>query len=368
MAEIDWRELGRLPHLALSGADLDLVEWVQLGLIRPWLEPTDNTLLEEGRLVLTDRQGTPLAVADPDGTGWRLTRLRDTAGLTPLPEAADAVVIVDGAVDPAERPPHPGTLWIVPTRPGRSGRAVLAQARKLAGDDLLVRLPQPEPGSTTVFRSPVLPSPQEVAERLGAADIRHLGSAAGSVPSRGRGGSVVFFTGLSGSGKSTLATALQERLEQLTTRELTLLDGDEVRRTLSAGLGFDAGGRAANIRRIGWVAALAARHGGIAIAAPIAPFADGRAEARALAEEVGQFVLIWVSTSLEACEARDRKGLYARARAGEIAEFTGISSPYQEPTDADLVIDTAATSVDEAVGRIVAELRRRDLIAEERPW
>lgn len=164
-----------------------------------------------------------------------------------------------------------------------------------------------------------------------------------------RRGVVVFFTGLSGSGKSTVARALAAELEDdgLGT---TLLDGDEVRHHLSKGLGFDRASRETNVERIGYVAALVAKHGGIAVAAPIAPFAAGRARVRALAEEAGaHFVLVHVSTPLAVCEARDRKGFYARARAGEIAEFTGISSPYEEPDDADLVIDTTDIPVPEAV-------------------
>lgn len=167
-----------------------------------------------------------------------------------------------------------------------------------------------------------------------------------------RRGAVVFFTGLSGSGKSTVARALAAELEDdgLGT---TLLDGDEVRQHLSKGLGFDRASRETNVERIGYVAALVARHGGIAVAAPIAPFAAGRAHVRAMAEEAGaHFVLVHVSTPLAVCEARDRKGFYARARAGEIAEFTGISSPYEEPEDADLVIDTTDVPVPEAVDRV----------------
>jgi sulfate adenylyltransferase len=164
-----------------------------------------------------------------------------------------------------------------------------------------------------------------------------------------RRGVVVFFTGLSGSGKSTVARALAAELEDdgLGT---TLLDGDEVRHHLSKGLGFDRASRETNVERIGYVAALVAKHGGIAVAAPIAPFAAGRARVRALAEEAGaHFVLVHISTPLAVCEARDRKGFYARARAGEIAEFTGISSPYEEPDDADLVIDTTEVPVPDAV-------------------
>lgn len=169
-------------------------------------------------------------------------------------------------------------------------------------------------------------------------------------------GAVVFFTGLSGSGKSTVARALAEQLEDdgLAT---TLLDGDAVRQHLSKGLGFDREGRETNIERIGYVASLVARHGGIAIAAPIAPFASSRAHVRALAEETGAvFLLVHVATPLEVCEARDRKGLYAKARAGEIPDFTGISSPYEEPVDADVTIDTSSGTVDEAVDQVRAAL------------
>jgi sulfate adenylyltransferase len=167
-----------------------------------------------------------------------------------------------------------------------------------------------------------------------------------------RRGAVVFFTGLSGSGKSTVARALAAELEDdgLGT---TLLDGDEVRHHLSKGLGFDRESRETNVERIGYVAALVAKHGGIAVAAPIAPFAAGRAKVRALAEEAGaHFVLVHVSTPLAVCEARDRKGFYAKARAGEIADFTGISSPYEEPEDAELVIDTTDAPVPDAVERV----------------
>jgi sulfate adenylyltransferase len=186
-----------------------------------------------------------------------------------------------------------------------------------------------------------------------AAEVLRAGDAAA------RPGAVVLFTGLSGSGKSTIARALVEVLADGGSRRVTLLDGDEVRQHLSAELGFDAASRERNVERIGWVAALVARHGGIAVAAPIAPFAASRERVRAMAEPHGPFLLVWVSTSLEVCESRDRKGLYARARAGEIADFTGISSPYEEPADADLVIDTAVTGVEEAVEAIRARLEAR---------
>jgi sulfate adenylyltransferase len=172
-------------------------------------------------------------------------------------------------------------------------------------------------------------------------------------------GAVVFLTGLSGSGKSTIARALADELADSQARRVTLLDGDEVRHHLSRGLGFDRESRAANIDRIAWVASLVAAHGGIAVAAPIAPFAADRRAARAMAEAHGPFLLVHVSTPLAVCEARDRKGLYARARAGELPEFTGISSPYEVPDDADVTIDASVVDVPEAVRRIVASLGAR---------
>ena len=170
---------------------------------------------------------------------------------------------------------------------------------------------------------------------------------------------MVLFTGLSGSGKSTLARGLAAYIRANTERTVSLLDGDEVRRMLSSGLGFDHASRDLNVRRIGFVAAEVARHGGIAICAPIAPYAESRTAVRAMAREVGGFVLVHVSTPLAEAERRDVKGLYARARAGLIEHFTGINDPYDEPTDADVTIDTSVLSVDEAVGRLVDFMKSR---------
>ncbi len=176
-------------------------------------------------------------------------------------------------------------------------------------------------------------------------------------------GLVVLFTGLSGSGKSTIARGVRNALLEAGDRTVTTLDGDVVRRNLSAGLGFSREDRDTNVRRIGWVAAEIGRHGGTAIASPIAPFAATRAAVRDMVAAAGAaFVLVHVATPLAECERRDRKGLYARARAGEIPDFTGISSPYEEPTDADLRIDTTAIGIPDAVGAVLAELRRRGLI------
>jgi sulfate adenylyltransferase len=152
-------------------------------------------------------------------------------------------------------------------------------------------------------------------------------------------GFTVFFTGLSGAGKSTLAQALISLMLERSSRPVTLLDGDEVRKHLSRGLGFSREDRDANITRIGWVAGEIVRHGGIAVCAPIAPYAQPRAQARRMSEATGGFCEVHVATSLAVCESRDRKGLYAAARRGELKQFTGISDPYEEPEQPELRID-----------------------------
>ena len=176
-------------------------------------------------------------------------------------------------------------------------------------------------------------------------------------PPRRRRGLVVFFTGLSGSGKSTIARGVADALHETGDRTVTLLDGDVVRRELSADLGFSRADRDRNVRRIGWVAAEVARHGGLALCCPIAPYAQARAQAREMARAAGAgFVLIHLATPLEVCERRDRKGLYARARAGQLTGMTGIDDPYETPNDADLVIDTSDLTVEESVQTVLGYL------------
>jgi sulfate adenylyltransferase len=172
-------------------------------------------------------------------------------------------------------------------------------------------------------------------------------------PPRAERGLAIFFTGLSGSGKSTIARGLAEALTERGDRTVSLLDGDHVRQLLSAGLSFSRADRDLNIARIGYVAAEVARHGGIAICAPIAPYAQARAAARQMVSEVGDFLLVYVSTPVDVCAARDRKGLYAKARAGLISGFTGVTDPYEEPRDADLVLDTSAMTRPEAVDAVL---------------
>ncbi|MEV8360186.1 adenylyl-sulfate kinase [Microbacterium sp. NPDC076895] len=181
-----------------------------------------------------------------------------------------------------------------------------------------------------------------------------------ATPRASASGRVILLTGLSGSGKSTIAKLLVQELAQADGRTTTLLDGDEVRLILSAGLGFSRDDRVLNVRRIGWVAALVARHGGIAVCAPIAPYEVMRREMRERAEAAGRFLLVHVSTPLDVCEQRDRKGLYAKARTGEVAQFTGISDPYEVPTDAELVIDASVVSTADAVRQIITRLREID--------
>lgn len=183
-------------------------------------------------------------------------------------------------------------------------------------------------------------------------------------PPRSEQGLTIFFTGLSGSGKSTLANVLHAKLLERG-RSVSLLDGDLVRRELSAGLGFSREDRDRNIRRIGYVAAEVTRHGGVAICAPIAPYDATRKDVRRAIEECGAFVLVHLATRLEVCEARDRKGLYAKARAGLVPEFTGISDPYEEPADAELVLDTTLTTPEELAERIVAYLEGCGYLAPE---
>ncbi len=183
-----------------------------------------------------------------------------------------------------------------------------------------------------------------------------LSELAKAYPPRSRQGFTVFCTGLSGAGKSTIARALTVKLMEMGGRRVTLLDGDVVRRNLSSELGFSKEHRDINIRRIGYVASEITKHGGIAICAPIAPYRATRRAVRDMIEPWGGFIELHVSTSIAVCESRDRKGLYAKARAGVIPEFTGVSDPYELPENAELVIDTAQYSVEEAVARIVLKL------------
>ena len=181
-------------------------------------------------------------------------------------------------------------------------------------------------------------------------------------PPRHRQGFTVLFTGLSGAGKSTLANALMVKLLELGGRSVTLLDGDLVRKHLSSELGFSKEHRDLNILRIGFVASEITKAGGVAICAPIAPYASIRRRVREMVEAYGAFVEIYVATPLEVCERRDTKGLYAKARAGLLTHFTGIDDPYEAPEDPDVVVHTESELPDVAAQRIVLKLEALGLI------
>lgn len=181
-------------------------------------------------------------------------------------------------------------------------------------------------------------------------------------PPRSRQGLTIFFTGLSGSGKSTIANALMVKLMEMGGRPVTLLDGDLVRKHLSSELGFSKEHRDINIRRIGYVASEITKNGGVAICAPIAPYAATRRAVREEIEAFGAFVEVHVATSLEECERRDRKGLYKLAREGKIKEFTGISDPYDVPENPEVRLDTESYDVDYCAQQVILKLENMGLI------
>lgn len=389
-----------MDEVTVGGADLDVVELaLTVGGLR----------LGSGPAVLIDPERTPIAALAGDGSLKALQPLAprpDIVGAVPLSDAtvrsAAAAVVFDAlpsraqvaALDALDDGP---VAWIALT--GRARRTTTASAllgavraaatawsTRTGRAAPVVALPwtlaaQPEhfavPGpladadalagwlaSAAGLPEVIVLGESEEHRVLARLEADADGAARALFPSevlpfhRGErgGGAVVLFTGLSGAGKSTVARAVAAHLEARGT-VVSVLDGDEVRQLLSAGLGFDADGRTRNIARIGWVAAQIARAGGVVVAAPIAPFAAGRAEVRRMAEEAGaRFVLVHVATALEVCEARDRKGLYAAARAGRIPDFTGISSPYEPPSDADVTVDTAVAEVDDAAAAVLSQL------------
>ncbi len=182
-------------------------------------------------------------------------------------------------------------------------------------------------------------------------------------PPRSQQGFTVFFTGFSGSGKSTIANALMVKLMEMGGRPVTLLDGDVVRKNLSSELGFSKEHRDLNIRRIGYVASEITKNGGIAICAPIAPYATTRRAVREDIESFGAFIEVHVATTIEECERRDRKGLYKLAREGKIKEFTGISDPYDVPENPELSVETENVEVDNCAHQVLLKLESMGLIA-----
>jgi sulfate adenylyltransferase len=392
--------------LAIGGGRLDAMELVLSGLVTPidgfclpgqkpreWpfeslLEVPDSVAAAaaaSGRLILTDPDGTPLACSSVAAIARSRPGHAHLAGslsaLQPAehPPARDIRLTADEPLPPTVAifagAPDPADVALVVAR--ASGRPLLflavswnsphADYRMSAAVDVLRRCSDQVPGSSVRFLAlaPLNPAVDAAAMLghvlavLGAATVLDFSdrtfstTPSAGAPDTALPGFVVLLTGLSGSGKSTIARALSERLAGEGVYRAVLLDGDDVRRALSPDLGFSTSERDENIRRIGWVAAKIASVGGIAICAPIAPFERTREEVRAMAAASGRFILVHVATPLEVCEQRDRKGLYSRARAGEISEFTGIDSPYETPGNPDLVIDTSSGSTEEHVASIL---------------
>ena len=293
--------------------------------------------------VFLDEEGTPVARR----TGSEITPSGPLRWRLPADVRADGPVVVPVAEQVPAGSLPPGAVVLLP-----AGGVRPDDARWPAWSAAWSR------GAAEVVAVPVPPTEAagRAAELAGVYGTGSLTEVATS-PQPAGAGRTVFFTGLSGSGKSTVAKAVVEHLAG--TRSITLLDGDVVRTHLSKGLGFSAADRDVNIRRIGWVAAEVTKHGGLAVCAPIAPYDATRRWVRETVETAGgpgAFLLVWISTPLEVCESRDVKGLYAKARAGEITGFTGIDDPYEEPADAELVIDTSKVSLDDAVRRVTALL------------
>ncbi len=329
---------------------------------------------------LVDDEAVPLARTDAIGAVTALpagravaASIRAAARDDVVPVWANAPIGIEqlvGLADRAGRRGGPGAVQLlVPTRPGgawsSAARRSLATAAAASLRDLGVAtvwldpLPLPastdDPDSVEALARLRRPQPDGVVAdtafdaRVTAAMARHRRP----LPERGL---VLFFTGLSGSGKSTIAGVVADQLGAQ--RTVSLLDGDRIRRLLSSGLGFSRADRDMNVTRIGFVAAEIGRHGGVAVCAPIAPYASTRATVRSMvAEADATFVLVHVATPLAECERRDRKGLYAKARAGVIPEFTGISDPYEAPADADLVLDTTDRSVEDCADEVLALVR-----------
>jgi sulfate adenylyltransferase len=326
----------------MSVVALDLAGLAQLHQVLVGLLPTAALPGRDGDTYL-DEEGTPIA----QRSGGSVTSLRPVSWR--LPESVNStlpVVVAVGGQLPAEPVPPQSLLLLASAgiRPDDTRHGAWAAAWSATSAEVIgIPLTAGDAGGR--------------AEELAAAYSSGPLLAIATTPQPVGDGRTLFLTGFSGSGKSTIARSLVERLNS--ERSVTLLDGDVVRTHLSRGLGFSREDRDLNIRRIGWVAGEVTKHGGLAVCAPIAPYDETRKWVRSTVEAAGgpgSFLLIWISTPIEECERRDVKGLYAKARAGEIKGFTGIDDPYEEPRDADLVIDTTNVGVPEAVDRIVALL------------
>ncbi|MDR6173600.1 sulfate adenylyltransferase [Nocardioides zeae] len=374
--------MAAVPQHSPSPRILDDLELQALGVLPPTSNPDELDLPRDlaglPAVDLVDPEGLPLArvsltgpdagrtepLSRPSYGPFRRLRLtpderRDRhpgAVVVPVESPLTAAQLADvrGVGDPVVLLVLAGTDWPVGTSPLALVRSTVAAVRGVP-DVHVVVVPLARTGDAerdAERRRRVLAA---YGEGAAVVELSQDAAASATQPVERAGGVVVFFTGLSGSGKSTLARALVDEVLETTDRTVTSLDGDVVRRNLSAGLSFSPADRETNIRRIGWVAAEIARHGGVAVCSPIAPYDATRREVRRMVEEAGgRFVLVHVATPVEECERRDRKGLYAKARAGEIADFTGISAPYEVPADADVVVDTTGLTVEAALAPVLA--------------
>jgi adenylyl-sulfate kinase len=355
------------PTRDLSPEETDALELYLMDAVDDFddLDPTGESI------VLCDAEGVRLATQTPDGAieGLQLPTHHDFRAFRKLPaevEPGALAYFTNQAILRSEfeslRALNPDRLLILASSIGEQ-RFHLMRCLRL--------LPLHEINAEIVLLPVTANSAAQVAERYGARLISHdelePQPAAAEFPElqaeldrenppRSQLGVTVFFTGLSGSGKSTISQIVEARLRELGGRPVTSLDGDVVRKTLSSGLGFSREDRNRNILRIGWVASQINKCRGLAICAPIAPYDEIRRAVRSMSEEHGAFILVHVATPLEVCEARDRKGLYAKARAGIIKEFTGISDPYEEPDDAELVLQTTELSAAEAADSVLSYL------------
>ena len=327
--------------VTLDDDGLSRLDLVVLGLVTEDALPHADTYVDE--------EGTPVAIRD----NGRLVAMRTIPWDRPeeIRAGGPRPVVVPAAEQLPSGPLPSDAVVLLPVGGARldnARRPVWAQAWiGAAVDSGAVVVPVPIGPAEAVTRA------HELAAAYTGGDVVEVATVAQPVGD----GRTVFFTGLSGSGKSTVARAVVERLAG--SRSITLLDGDVVRTHLSKGLGFSAEDRDINIRRIGWVAAEVTKHGGLAVCAPIAPYDATRKWVRATVEAAGgpgSFLLVWISTPLEVCEQRDVKGLYAKARRGEITGFTGIDDPYEAPVDAELVIDSSQVALDDAVDQVLALL------------
>lgn len=389
------------PTVVLGGADLEGLELLFSGLLgnvngyclpgtRPaqWLiEPTLRVphgvarLVSVGTdLIAQDPDGTPLAsiavahlLPTGDGSAWlagSVAELRRpehgparALRLSPTVDFSDSVVAsFSGAARSGD------VLRAVSAAKGRQLELVAVGSQDAAESARLVADLEdcaPQVGARVWY----VPSMEWAGEvEISSYVIRKLGArsplefrqkAVGSPT-----GAVVLFTGLSGAGKSTIARALVERVMRDGTAKPVLLDGDHIRRELAAELSFSLEDRDRNLRRIAWVAARVAEAGGLAVCAPIAPFEASRAAMRAAVEPDSPFLMVYVSTPLAVAEQRDRKGLYKKARAGLISDFTGIDSPYEPPADADVIVDSSEVNVEDCVSAVVRVLEQRALLSE----